>query len=132
MARWSDRVSGPHTRWLVSQEAGYAIDLEPTTAFVRSTTDGRVDVVVNFGPLTGREATEAEVDRLARRLLKVARNVRVHAVRTHDIGPDREMILHQVVVEADASADRADAVRDICEDWALDCAQERSLSPLPL
>ena len=106
--------------------------MDLTTAFVRSTADGTVDVVVNFGPLSGREATQAEVDRLARRLLTVARGVRVHAVRTHDMGHDRETIVHQVVVEADASADRGDAVRDICEDWALDCAEERSLSPLPL
>ena len=90
------------------------------------------EIVVNFGPLSGREATLAEVDRLARRLLEVAGQVRVHAVRTHDMGPESESIVHQVVVEADASADRADAVRDICEDWALDCAEERSLSPLPL
>ena len=106
--------------------------MDLTTAFVRSTADGTVDVVVNFGPLSGREATQAEVDRLARRLLTVAADVRVHAVRTHDMGPDSETIVHQVVVEADASADRADAVRDICEGWALDCAEERSLSPLPL
>lgn len=106
--------------------------MDLTTAFVRSTADGTVDVVVNFGPLSGREATQAEVDRLARRLLTVAADVRVHAVRTHDMGPDRETIVHQVVVEADASADRAEAVRDICEDWALDCAEERSLAPLPL
>jgi len=90
------------------------------------------EIVVNFGPLSGREATLAEVDRLARRLLEVTGQVRVHAVRTHDMGPESESIVHQVVVEADASADRADAVRDICEDWALDCAEERSLSPLPL
>ena len=91
--------------------------MDLTTAFVRSTADGTVDVVVNFGPLTGREATQAEVDRVARRLLTVASDVRVHAVRTHDMGPERETIVHQVVVEADASADQAHAVRDICEDW---------------
>ena len=106
--------------------------MDLTTAFVRTVTDGTVEVVVNFGPLSGREATQAEVDRLARRLLTVAAGVRVHAVRTHDMGPDRETIVHQVVVEADASAEHADAVRAICEAWALDCAEERSLSPLPL
>ncbi len=106
--------------------------MDLTTAFVRATTDGTVEVVVNFGPLSGREATQAEVDRLARRLLAIASDVRVHAVRTHDMGPDHETIVHQVVVEADASPAHADALRDICEAWALDCAEERSLSPLPL
>jgi hypothetical protein len=104
--------------------------MDLTTAFVRSSADGAVEVVVNFGPLSGREATLAEVDRLARRLLTAASNVRVHAVRTHDMAPDRETIVHQVVVEADAATERADELRDLCEAWAVDCAEERSVSPL--
>jgi hypothetical protein len=106
--------------------------MDLTTAFVRSGERGAIELVVNFGPLSGREATLAEVDRLARRLLAVASEVRVHAVRTHDMGPDRESIIHQVVVEADAAAEQADALRDLCEAWAVDCAEERSLAPLPL
>lgn len=104
--------------------------MDLTTAFVRSSGDEAVEVVVNFGPLSGREATLAEVDRLGRQLLAVARSVRVHAVRTHDMAPDRETIVHQVVAEADASPDRAEQLRDICEAWAVDCAEERSVSPL--
>jgi hypothetical protein len=46
------------------------------------------------------------------------------------MGPDSEAIVHQVVVEADASAAQADTLRDIAEDWATDCAAERSLEPL--
>jgi hypothetical protein len=106
--------------------------MDLTTAFVRSRERGAIELVVNFGPLSGREATLAEVDRLARRLLAVASEVRVHAVRTHDMGRDRESIIHQVVVEADAAAEQADALRDLCEAWAVDCAEERSLAPLPV
>ena len=104
--------------------------MDPTTAFVRSATDGAVEVVVNFGPLAGREATLAEVDRLARRLVDVAGEVRAHAVRTHDMGPGSETIVHQVVVETEAPAAAAESVRSICEDWAVDCAAERSVEPL--
>lgn len=104
--------------------------MDLTTAFVRSSEDGAVVIVVNFGPLSGREATLAEIDRLGRRLLAVARTVRVHAVRTHDMSPDRETIVHQVVAESDASSGHAADLRDICEAWALDCAEERSVSPL--
>ena len=104
--------------------------MDLTTAFIRSREESAVEIVVNFGPLSGREATEAEVDRLARRLLEVADQVLVHAVRSHDMGPDSEAIVHQVVVEADASAAQADTLRDIAEDWATDCAAERSLEPL--
>lgn len=105
--------------------------MDLTTAFIRSREDAAVEIVVNFGPLSGREATEAEVDRLARRLLAVAEQVRVDAVRSHDMGPDSEAIVHQVVIEADAGAAQAEALRDIAEDWAADCAAERSLEPLP-
>lgn len=104
--------------------------MDSTTAFVRSAADGAVEVVVNFGPLSGREATLAEVDRLARRLVEVAGEVRAHAVRTHDMGPESEAIVHQVVVEAEAPANTAESVRSICEAWALDCATERSVEPL--
>lgn len=101
-----------------------------TIAFLRPGAGGTPEIVVNFGPLTGREATLAEIDRLARRLLDAAARVRVHAVRTHDMTPETETIVHQVVAEADEVASQGDRLRDICEDWAVDCAEERSLEPL--
>ena len=106
--------------------------MNTTVAFLRPGANGAPEVVVNFGPLTGREATLAEIDRLARRLLAVASRVRVHAVRTHDMTPETETIVHQVVAEATAAASHGDRLRDICEDWAVDCAEERSLEPLGL
>ena len=104
--------------------------MNQTIAFIRPGAGGTPEIVVNFGPLTGREATLAEIDRLARRLLDVAARVRVHAVRTHDMTPETETIVHQVVAEATAAASHGDRLRDICEDWAVDCAEERSLEPL--
>jgi hypothetical protein len=104
--------------------------MNTTVAFLRPGSGGSPEVVVNFGPLTGREATLAEIDRLARRLLAVASRVRVHAVRTHDMTAETETIVHQVVAEADAPESRRDRLRDICEEWAVDCAEERSLEPL--
>ena len=104
--------------------------MNQTIAFIRPRAGGTPEIVVNFGPITGREATLAEIDRLARRLLDVAARVRVHAVRTHDMTPETETIVHQVVAEADAAASQGDRLRDICEDWAVDCAEERSLEPL--
>jgi hypothetical protein len=101
-----------------------------TTAFLRSETDGAIEVVVNFGPLAGREATQAEVDRLARRLLGPAERVQVHAVRTHDMSAESETIVHQVVVEAAAPTGLSGEIRDVCETWATECAAERSLEPL--
>ena len=106
--------------------------MDETTAFIRSADDGAVEIVVNFGPLSGREATLAEVDRLARRLLATVDDVRVHAVRTHDVSEASESIVHQVVVEAPAPAATAGLLRDVCEEWAADCAAERSVEPLDL
>ena len=63
-------------------------------------------------------------------MLEVAARVRVHAVRTHDMTAETETIVHQVVAEADAPESRRDRLRDICEEWAVDCAEERSLEPL--
>jgi hypothetical protein len=104
--------------------------MDLTTAFIRSDADGAIEIVVNFGPLSGREATQAEVDRLARRLLEVATEVRADAVRSHDMSPHSESIVHQVVVEAAAPTSLAPVLREVCEVWAADCAAERSLEPL--
>lgn len=104
--------------------------MDLTTAFVRSEVDGAVEIAVNFGPLSGREATIAEVDRLARRLLGTLDDVRVHAIRTHDVNAKSETIVHQVIVEAAVPAADAAALRDVCETWAVECAAERSVEPL--
>ena len=106
--------------------------MDMTTAFLRSEHDGTIEIVVNFGPLSGREATQAEVDRLARRLLATAASVEVRAVRTHEVSAHSESIVHQVVVEAAADASEAAGLRDVCETWATECAAERSLEPLDL
>ena len=88
--------------------------------------------MVNFGLLSGREATLAEVDRLGRRVCQVAGDVRVHAVRIHDMGPESESIVNQVVVYALAPSSGVETVRSICEDWAIDCANERTIEPLAM
>jgi hypothetical protein len=106
--------------------------MELTTAFIRSDADGAIEIVVNFGLLTGREATLAEVDRLARRLLATAEHVRADAVRSHDMSPYNETIVHQVAVEAVAASSDAEVLRQACEEWAADCAAERTLEPLGL
>ena len=106
--------------------------MNTAVAFLRPGAGAGPEVVVNFGPLTGREATLAEIDRLGRRLLEVATGVRVHAVRTHDMTAETETIVHQVVAETDAGKSEGDRLRDICEKWAVECAEERSLEPLGL
>ena len=104
--------------------------MDTTIAFLRSPVEGAPEIVVNFGLLSGREATLAEVDRLARRLCDVMPEVRVHAVRTHDMARDSEAVVHQVVVETGTAVRDSETLRSIAEDWAKECADDRSLEPL--
>lgn len=104
--------------------------MDTTIAFLRPASDGATEIVVNFGLLSGREATLAEVDRLARRLCEVMPEARVHAVRTHDMTRGAESVVHQVVVEAGDAEGDAETMRSISEDWAKECAEDRSLEPL--
>ena len=43
-----------------------------------------------------------------------------------------ESVVHQVVVEAAAAEGDAETMRSISEDWAKECADDRSLEPLGL
>ena len=104
--------------------------MDTTIAFLRPASDGATEIVVNFGLLSGREATLAEVDRLARRLCEVMPEARVHAVRTHDMTRGAESVVHQVVVEAGDAEGHAETMRSISEGWAKECAEDRSLEPL--
>jgi len=106
--------------------------MDTTIAFLRPGGDGTTEIVVNFGLLSGREATLAEVDRLALRLCDVMPEARVHAVRTHDMTRGSESVVHQVVVEAGAAEGDAETMRSISEVWAKECAADRSLHPLGL
>jgi hypothetical protein len=103
--------------------------VDTTIAFVRTVGPGRPELVVNFGLLCGREATIAEVDRLARRFCDVLGETRIHAVRTHDMSPGSESVIHQVVADGGGTSD-AETLRAICEAWAKECAADRTLEPL--
>jgi hypothetical protein len=91
--------------------------------------DGSGGVVVNFGLLTGREATQAEIDRLARSLQEagVVEHLAISAVRRQEYGPRVEAVAVQVHVSADGG--NVDVV-DLCRAWALECAHDRRVEPL--
>ena len=86
-------------------------------------------VVVNFGILTGREATIAEIDRLAHSLFTAgADEMRIVAQRIQDYGGGVETVLHQVIVRADILG--AEQLQRLCEMWAHDCDADRHVAPL--
>jgi hypothetical protein len=89
-------------------------------------------LVVNFGILSGREATQAELDRLALMLREAGARAEmtITAARRQDYGRGFEGVVHQVhVTLADSPAP---SVKAICREWALNCAEERHVEPLEM
>ena len=86
-------------------------------------------VVVNFGILTGREATIAEVDRLARSLLAGrGEPIGIMAQRRHEYSGGVEAVVHQVVVRVDGVD--VDEVERLSTLWVHECAADRHVAPL--
>ena len=93
-----------------------------------------LELLINFGVLTGREATPAEIDELAAALLGAASQVSIISEQRHEIGPQAEASLHQVRVELPhdslpGSGPDLDALERqlvaAAESWARACAAER-------
>ena len=89
-------------------------------------------VVVNFGILSGREATQAELDRLALafRRAGAGHEMTITAERRQDYGQDFEGVTHQVrIMLGDSPPEWVEA---ICRAWALSCAEDRRVEPLDM
>jgi hypothetical protein len=105
---------------------------DPTMAFVvqRHETPA-IEVRVNFGVFAGREATAAEIDRLAEWLLDEVGEVSIISEERHEIDPHGEASVHQVRIEIDAdrvNGNRAEVEQKIlerAEHWARLCVAER-------
>ena len=97
---------------------------------VAFTDDG--SVVVNFGILSGREATQAELDRLALALRQGGGGgeLTITAVRHQEYGRGFEGVVNQVHVTLAGSP--IPWVEAICGEWALSCAEDRSVEPLEM
>ena len=87
--------------------------------------DDEGDIRVNFGMFAGREATQAEIDELARTRLGDDAPVTIVAEQRTIAGPDSEASVHQIRVELDGRSpdDALAAVRD----WAQSCIAERHI-----
>jgi hypothetical protein len=97
----------------------------PTLVFARER-EGRPELVVNFGVYSGREATEAEIRRLAALLLEEIESVEIISERRFECDADVEATVHQVRVVVPPSDDgREDELLPIVSDWAHDSIGER-------
>jgi hypothetical protein len=93
-----------------------------------------IEVRVNFGVFAGREATAAEIDRLAEWLLDEVGEVSIISEDRHEIDAQVEASVHQVRIEV--AADRVPAegaartavverILERAEHWARLCVAER-------
>jgi hypothetical protein len=98
--------------------------IDPPTVFVTVPTAPPFEVRVNFGLLTGREATAAELDDLAGRLVPLLGSVSLIAENRQETDGHAEAALHQVRIDL-AGGDRSDEVVAITEEWLEDCFASR-------
>jgi hypothetical protein len=104
---------------------------EPTMAFAARTHGSpAIEVRVNFGVYAGREATPAEIDRLAEWLLDEVGEVSIISEERHEIDAQVEGVVHQVRIEVAGldGRDRDDLERRLlerAEHWARLCVSER-------
>jgi hypothetical protein len=91
----------------------------PSIAFVAD--DG--DIRVNFGMFAGREATQAEIDELARDLLEEVHAVTIVAEQRYIVDKDMEASVHQIRIQRNGGNERA--LLERAERWAQACVAER-------
>jgi hypothetical protein len=109
--------------------------MEPSMAFAVHKHDApAIEVRINFGIFAGREATPAEIDRLAEWLLDEVGEVSIISEERHEIDAHVEASVHQVRVEVASDRVPADPVEraaiearivERAEYWANLCVAER-------
>src|SRR3954453_3147815 len=111
--------------------------MDPAMAFpVHRHDPPAIEVRVNFGVFAGRDATAAEIDRLAEWLLDEVGEVSIISEERHEIDENVEASVHQVRVEVasdrvpDDEPGREELVQKLVEradHWARACIADRSV-----
>jgi hypothetical protein len=100
---------------------------DPTLVFIEEQSEGP-SIVVNFGVFSGRDATDAEVDRLAHALLDEIHAVEVLREQRDEFDREAEASVYQVRVALPPEAQgRIGHFASLVEGWAADCIGERRL-----
>jgi hypothetical protein len=86
-----------------------------------------LEVRVNFGVFAGRNATQAEIDDLARALRDEAKSFAILAEDRHEFGGAVEAAVRQIVIEMPEDRDGLEQrVLEIADRWATECIHTRS------
>jgi hypothetical protein len=107
--------------------------MKQTIAFrVRDRETPALEIRVNFGVFAGRNATQAEIDDLARGLNEEVAVFAILAEERHEFANDVESSVRQIVIEVPSEFAGSD-IDDLCERvmaraerWAAACIHERS------
>jgi hypothetical protein len=84
-----------------------------------------VEIRVNFGIFAGRDATPAEIDDLAKRLLFEVEEIEIVSEQIYEVAAGSEAQLHQVrICVSDPLADSSRLVAT-AEQWAHACIDQR-------
>ena len=104
---------------------------DPTLVFTTDTDDG-LDVVVNFGLFSGRDATPAEIYRLAEALLEHLESVEIVSEHRYEFDRAVEATVHQVRVSVSDTETRPEGTSfvEAVESWAQACIAERHVTDL--
>jgi hypothetical protein len=84
------------------------------------------DIRVNFGVFAGREATQAEIDDLARELLSEVDAITIVAEQRTVADREMEASVHQIRIELDEGDDPQQPLA-AAEHWAQTCIAERHI-----
>lgn len=100
----------------------------PSIAFrARDDEQAACTVRVNFGLYAGRNATQAEIDDLARSLSTIVESFAIVAEERHEFGGAVETAVRQTVIAIDEDDDLlCERVIARAEAWAADCIRSRS------
>jgi len=83
-----------------------------------------LQIRVNFGIFAGRDATPAEIDDLARRLLLEVDEIEIVAENRYEVAAESEAQVHQVRIEVRDPAE-TDRLLNAAELWARSCIEAR-------
>jgi hypothetical protein len=98
---------------------------------VRDRETPALEVRVNFGMFAGRNATQAEIDDLARSLQDTVKSFSILAEERHEFGDAVETSLRQIVIEVggefvgDDVDELCDTLVERAETWASRCIRAR-------
>jgi hypothetical protein len=111
-------------------------EFEAPLAFAAVGEPHSIEIRVNFGVFAGREATPAELDDLARELIREVGEISIVSEQRHEVSGDVEASVHQVRVELDdAQLPSDEAERSVfverlvtaAEGWARTCIADRAV-----